>query len=420
MSVNVSALAASKNTSRAFALAWACATIFYLLEYAGRSAPAVMIPELSRAFGVSALGLSGILGVYYYTYSTASLLAGVLLDRFGARYVVPAGMGVLGMGCLLFAVPNELAGTAGRLLQGAGSAFAFTGSVYLAAHGFSAQRLATAIGITQCVGMLGGSLGQLTAGPLIHGVLSVAGFWVLLGVLVIATGAALLTLTPDEQRAAPAKGGIMGVLAPYKVVFSNPQSYMCGLVAGLLFAPTTIGDMVWAVRLFQEDRGFGYQGAVFAASMVPLGWVIGCPLLGWFADALKRRKPALLAGAAVMLVCSIQLAFAPALVPAWLTLLVLGIASGAAMIPYTIIKEVNPDQVKGSATGGINFITFLVTAVLGPVFALGIGKSLGLAGTNAAVNFRESALFWVGTIAIAILVALMLRETGHAVKNASS
>jgi MFS family permease len=416
MSISLSSLDATKRTSRAFAVAWACATIFYFLEYAGRSAPAVMIPELSHAFGVSALGLSAILGVYYYTYSSASLVGGVLLDRFGAKHVVPAGMIILGLGCLLFAVPNELVGTVGRLCQGAGSAFAFTGAVYLAAHGFSAQRLATAIGVTQCVGMLGGSLGQLTVGPMIHSVLSVSGFWILLGALVIATGAALVMLTPKEQGHAPETRGISGILAPYKVVFSNPQSYLCGLAAGLLFAPTTIGDMVWGVRLFQEDRGFGYQSAVVAASMVPLGWVIGCPLLGWMADALQRRKPALIGGAALMLVCGIQLSFAPALVPAWLTLLVLGIASGAAMIPYTIIKEVNPDYVKGSATGGINFITFLVTAVLGPVFAFSIGKSLGLTGTDVVAHFRDSGLFWVGTIALALLVSLMLRETGHAVK----
>ncbi|MFM0085050.1 MFS transporter [Paraburkholderia sediminicola] len=61
-----------------------------------RSAPAVMMSELSHAFGVSALGLSSILGVYYYTYSSASLVAGVLLDRFGAKHVVPAGMVILG------------------------------------------------------------------------------------------------------------------------------------------------------------------------------------------------------------------------------------------------------------------------------------------------------------------------------------
>ena len=40
------------------------------------------------------------------------------------------------------------------------AAFAFVGAVYLASHGFSARYLATAIGVTQCLGMLGGSAGQ--------------------------------------------------------------------------------------------------------------------------------------------------------------------------------------------------------------------------------------------------------------------
>jgi len=64
-----------------------------------------------------------------------------------------------------------------------------------------------------------------------------------------------------------------GVLAPYKIVFSNPQSYLCGLAAGLLFVPTTVGDMVWGVRFFQADKSFSFHDAVFAISMVPLGWV---------------------------------------------------------------------------------------------------------------------------------------------------
>ena len=54
---------------------------FYFLEYASRSAPAVMIPELTRAFGMTAVGVSAILGTYYYTYSMTSLIAGAALDR---------------------------------------------------------------------------------------------------------------------------------------------------------------------------------------------------------------------------------------------------------------------------------------------------------------------------------------------------
>ena len=96
---------------------------------------------------------------------------------------------------------------------------------------------------------------------------------------------------------------------------------------------------------------------------------------------------------------------------------VFGIASGAAMIPYTIIKEVNPDEVKGSATGGINFLTFGVTALVGPIFADLLGK--GFASTqNHIAHFRQSGLFWIGGIALAIFLSSFLRETGHAQKTA--
>jgi len=49
--------------------------------------------------------------------------------------------------------------------------------------------------------------------------------------------------------------------------------------------------------------------------------------------------------------------------------LVAGLASGAAMLPYTLIKEANPPQLGGTATGVINFLTFTFSAPLGPIFA---------------------------------------------------
>ena len=38
--------------------------------------------------------------------------------------------------------------------------------------------------------------------------------------------------------------------------------------------------------------------------------------------------------------------------------LVAGIASGAAMLPYTVIKEANPPEHSGTATGVVNFLNF--------------------------------------------------------------
>ena len=58
----------------------------------------------------------------------------------------------------------------------------------------------------------------------------------------------------------------------------------------------------------------------------------------------------------------------PGLFPPFSLGLVAGIASGAAMLPYTVIKEANRPEHSGTATGVINFINFSLSALLGPVF----------------------------------------------------
>ena len=402
---------------RGYQIAWGLALCFYFLEYASRSAPAVMIEHLATAFGTTAIGVSAILGTYYYTYSTTSLIAGAALDRVGAKKAVPVGIFILAIGCLLFSIPTAGAGYVGRLLQGAGSAFAFTGAVYLASHGFSARWLATAIGVTQCLGMLGGAAGQFVVGPWLERGVGWQSIWHWLGIASLVVGVLLFMTTPSETRAQTASSGWAAVLHPYSVVFRNPQSYLCGIVAGLLFVPTTIGDMTWGVAFFQRDRMFTFHDAVVTGSLVPLGWVIGCPLLGWLADFVGRRKPVLIGGALAMLFCAAGITFSAGHEAAAIGCFLFGIASGAAMIPYTIVKEVNPDEVKGSATGGINFLTFGVTALIGPIFADLLGKGFGTT-QNHLTHFRSSGIFWMSCIALAILLSMFLRETGHARKSA--
>jgi len=406
----------NKKFANPFVIAWILGLLFYFLEYAVRSAPSIMIPELVDFFGTTTLGVSSIAGTYYITYSITSLLAGLLIDKIGVKNPLIAGTVILGLGCTLFAISDIYTGYSGRLLQGMGSAIAFPACVYLAARAFSPKKLATAIGVTQSLGMLGGSAGQFVSAPLLEKGLSLSAFWIIIGIISIVIGSLIAYITPDDKISTDVSIPKFGLFNPYKIVFSNPQSYLSGLVSGLLFAPTTIFAMTWGVAFLQTGRGLPFSEATLACAIVPVGWAIGCPLLGWIADKIGRRIPVLAGGAAVMIISLVQLFYLPDLLPIYVSTMLLGIASGAAMIPYSIIKEVNPDMVKGSATGAINFITFGVTSLLGPLFAYLYGDTLTTT-VDKENHLQGAGLFFIIGIGVALLICIFLKETGSNAKK---
>ena len=145
--------------ARTAAVAWLLTAVYYFYQYTLRSAPAVMMPQLSEAFGLSVAGVASMAGLFYYGYSPFSLVAGAAMDR-----LVPLGAATVGVGALLFASGNREAANVGRFLQGAGGVFALVGAAYIATTNFPASRAATLIGATQMFGMAGGSAGQFVVG----------------------------------------------------------------------------------------------------------------------------------------------------------------------------------------------------------------------------------------------------------------
>jgi MFS family permease len=379
-----------------------------------------MMPQLTEAFGVTALGVSTIVGMFYYGYSPFSLVAGSAIDRFGARRIIPIGAALVGIGALLFGTGNVTAANIGRFLQGAGGVFALVGAVYLITKNFPASLAASLIGATQMFGMAGGSAGQFCVGPLIKRGLPWGQFWIFAGVLGLLISGCLLAFLPREEPkpSTPGKGGLVSLVGPLKTVFLNPQSILCGLVSGLLFIPTTILGMTWGVRFLQEARGRDYEAAVTLAATVPLGWMIGCPLLGFISDRIGRRKPVIFAGAAMLLGLVAWVLFgSPEIFRGHAVGILMGIASGAAMLPYTVIKEANPPELGGSATGVINFINFTFSALLGPVFG---GRLVGLpegGDANALEHYQAGFKPLLYGIALALILTCFLKETGPATRK---
>jgi MFS family permease len=407
----------SLKSVRVAAVAWILASVYFFYQYVLRSAPAVMMPELSNAFGITPLALASIVGLFYYGYSPFSLVAGAAIDRLGPRRLLPGAAAVVGIGALLFATGNRELASAGRFLQGAGGVFALVGAIYIATKNFPPSSAATLIGATQMFGMAGGSAGQFAVGPLMGNGMEWNVFWTAMGIIGLLIGIVLFVLLPrDEQRDLPG-GGLKSTTAAFKTVFRNPQSILCGLIAGLLFIPTTIFDMIWGVRFLQEAHGLDYGSAVMRSATVPFGWIIGCPLLGFLSDRIGRRKPVIIGAGLVLFACLAWILYGKAGVfPPYVLGLIAGIASGAAMLPYTVIKEANPPQFGGTAAGVVNFLNFTFSALLGPVFAWVLQSVSGGATRMEVEHFQSAFTPLLYGVAIAILLTFVLRETGPAVR----
>jgi len=403
-----------------FFVAWLLCAIFYFFQYAVRSAPGIMQEQLTAAWGGNHIG--AIVSAYYIAYAVMALVAGVLLDRYGARRTIPVGVVVVGIGCLIFAQGSLVAGMVGYVLQALGAIFAFIGSSYVAARYLPPRLLALFIGLTQMMGMAGAAFGskpvQMAIDPTGNFHVAWQYVWVAFAVAGFALAAAIWFIMPNEGGDSASHHGPLSakaLLRPFKIIFGNGQSWLAGIVGGLLFLPTTIGALVWATSFLHSGEHMTMAAAASDASMVPIGWVIGCPLLGYISDKIGRRKPVLIGGALLMLAAGLAAIYVPVgTLPPYSVALVLGIASGAAMIPFSIMKEINPAEVKGTAAGVMNFLVFVTTGLMSPFIS-----SLMVPSVDAPLSlgqFQMAFLPLVAGVVVAIGLSFFLRETGTAGK----
>ena len=404
--------------NRTAIVAWLVLAVYYFYQYALRSAPAVMMPQLSDAFGISTMGVASMVG--------ALLLRLFTLQLGGRRGDGPAGTKKGGPrrcgsgwhrgalvrlrrqpGCKYRPVPPGRR----RCICPRGCGLRRYQKLPCLPRGDSDRRDTD----VWHGGWIGGPVRSRTddrRGPA-AGVLS---GWQRES-LVWQSASFSSSFCRRRNRSGRRDDWLRAAAAAFGTVFRNPQSILCGLIAGLLFLPTTIFDMIWGVRFLQEARGFDYAAAVIRSATVPLGWVIGCPLLGFVSDRIGRRKPVIMAAAVVLLACLAWILYGRAdVLPPYVLGLVAGLASGAAMLPYIVIKEANPPEVSGTATGVVNFLNFTASALLAPVVGWIMRRVAGEAQMTL-VHYQtvfSPLLFGVG---LAIVLTFLLKETGPAVRS---
>jgi MFS family permease len=386
-----------------------------------------MESDLRDAFDASASAIGFASGLYYMVYGPLQIAVGPIYDRFGYRRPFYVASLLVLIGCFFCALPGGVGTFAvGRVLMGAGSAFAFIGTMYVASIWFSRSRWAFLSGLTTALGMGGAILGQVPVAWLLRR-FGWRGSWLVAGAIGVAVAMLLRFWLPPEPEgpspspADPSSGRrSRHFFSSLGSVLRNPQTWLAGCVACALFLPLTVFADFWGVHYIELLTGATAVQAATANGMLYLGWLLGSPLVGSLSDFVGRRKPFLVGSCLVGLLLLLLI-----LGPSHLSLpllgfflFLLGLFSSPQVICFTISGEHNAREVQGTAIAVVNTAVMLIGGVMQPVVGFLLdyhaGACEGMNSSYTLSHFRSAFLILPVAMALGLLLSLAMRESGEA------
>lgn len=360
---------------------WGIAAFFYGYEFFLRASPSVMQSELQQSFLLDAGGLGFIVSLYYWAYASMQVPAGMLIDRFGPRYVLTVAALICALSTVVFgAATIPLLAGAARFMIGFGSAFALIGTFKLAGNYFPSNQFAFLAGFSLTFGTIGAVLAGEPLALLVEEIGWRSSLFFISGVGFL--NAILLWVFvkdhPDhdqkklkktreasflaETQLAEVQSESKNAWKTLKYVICNPQSWFIGAFAAFIYIPITCFGELWGVPFIMKACFCDRPTASFTTSLIFVGATVGAPLFGWFSDFLKKRKLPIFIGTFGAF-SSISLALYipyPSLEIMSFLMFILGVCLGSHMILFALIQENNPSNASAIASGFGNFVCMIV------------------------------------------------------------
>ncbi|WED43296.1 MFS transporter [Legionella cardiaca] len=392
------------------------AGLFFFYEFFQLNIFDVINQPLRDDFHLDAAQLSWMSSTYLWADILFLLPAGIILDRFSTRRVILTAMAVCVIGTLGFAVTNSFAlACFFHFLSGIGNAFCFLSCVVLVSHWFPPRRQALVIGSLVTMAFLGGMMAHT---PFAH--LNEYYGWRrsllidgVVGALLLAWIYLVVQDRPnvlDRQKQAVQPS----IIPSFLQALGNRQNWLAGLYTCFLNLPIMVLCALWGASYLQTVHHLPEIAASNVVSLIFIGSIVGCPLVGWLSDNQGRRKPLMLVGAIATLLTVVPLFMDIALSQTALSILFFGLGffSSTQVISYPLIAESNPQEITGAATG-IASVLIMGGAGVGQVlFGLLIQHHAGIAAQAYTIADFQYAMWMFPLTAVAALLAVLLtRET---------
>ncbi|WP_435066647.1 MFS transporter [Haloplanus sp. C73] len=403
---------------------WALLATGFLFVNFHRTATAVLADSLARTFDATGSQLGFLHASFFYIYATLQLPAGLVVDRYGSRWVGAAGLVVLSAGVFWFARSETLlAAFLARAVVGFGGSVLYIATLRFCANWFRPNEYATMTGYTVSAAGVGGILATTPLALAIDEVgwrlaILATGMATAVGAVAIAgvvrdrppQSADIVTPDPDGGRAT-----LADIAVNTRAVLGELETWLMGLLLFLVLGVNFTVLGLWGVPFVADIYGVSVARASTYVLLGNVGFVLGSPAFGTLSDRTGRRTELVIVSAVVFALAYAALMFIPPLPIVGLALFCALIANGGVALVFTIGKERHAPAVAGTVTGVINSLGYFGAAILPTVMgavldAYWTGEVLNGARVYTVTGYRVAFGIATGAAVVAIVAAVVLHR----------
>jgi sugar phosphate permease len=401
--------------------------VIYFLACLHRISPTVIARDLVHEFGADATALGWMASTYFYLYAAVQPPVGLLSDTWGPRKVVTFFTFIACLGCLVFgSAPNMIIAGVGRALIGIGVGGIFVPGLKIFANWYKEKEFAGVTGIYLALGNAGNLSASL---PLTYLVLLLGWRMSFIGIAAITVLFGFLAwwllrdrpedkgwppvvepLSPETVRSDPIPEG----LTPLKrlgLIFKNYGFWVVTFSYFFTGGPGLSFQGLWSVPYLIDVYGYSRLQAGGILMIMPIGFIVGSPLIGFLADRSRMGRKTILLG--MLLIYSIcwSVFFLSGAKPPKILIMplffIMGLSGGGNLSLYmTIMKEFFPPWLTGTAMGLMNPAAFLAAALYQP-FTGWLMDAVGKVGASYPLAAYQR-IFLVYFISMVLSVVLLL------------
>lgn len=264
---------------------WVFPLSFFTYQFILRLWPSLMMQQIMQQFQIDATGFGLLASVYYYGYAGMQLPIAVLLDRFGARYIVCICAVLCGLATLLFTyTDNWILALISRFIVGAGSAAGFLATSKVISEWFGREYYARMVGFSFTVGLLGAIYGGKPVSLLVENfgwqhvafVLSLVSLGIgILALLFLKTSA----LVREREQSSLC-------LKDLRKLLSSSTIWLLAIANLLMVGPLEGFADVWGVNYLMQAIAVNKSNAAGFVSYIFVGMLFGGPLLAAWAKRI--------------------------------------------------------------------------------------------------------------------------------------